>query len=127
MSEQCCKEESVSTPGTFRFHRCYNKAKKDGYCMVHHPETKARRDKAREERWKAQQANSIYARYERAMDRIATLEANIVRDHILYGAWKEELKVLRPLQLVVDDLVSENKWLKKQATKEKPPTSEGDS
>jgi hypothetical protein len=41
------------------------------------------------------------------------LEAEMYRDHILYGAWKEELKILRPLQLVVDDLVAENKALKK--------------
>jgi hypothetical protein len=43
-----CKEE-VRTEGTFnRWHPCSNSAKKDGYCLIHHPDKISERHKRNE-------------------------------------------------------------------------------
>jgi len=43
--ERC--KESICSPGIWHSHQCQNKAKKDGYCGIHHPDAvKARQDKS---------------------------------------------------------------------------------
>ena len=46
MATKPCKEEGVTSDG-WRSHRCSNKAKRDDYCLLHHPDEKAKRAKKR--------------------------------------------------------------------------------
>lgn len=62
------------------YHRpCSNKAKRDGYCMVHHPESVEKRQKAAMKRYEEKKRRSPWARLERAEARVVELEGAIRR------------------------------------------------
>ena len=71
MSVQC-KEEIMDG---WHFRGCSRKAKKDGYCTQHHPDTIAKRDKDRAARDKIEQENSIYARHKRSQAKLTAIKA----------------------------------------------------
>jgi predicted nucleic acid-binding Zn-ribbon protein len=49
MTEYCKK--MVTNKGGFYTHQCSRKARMDGYCKQHHPDTVEARDKKRHEKW----------------------------------------------------------------------------
>ncbi len=76
MSDKC-KQSVYSANIWTKPHQCRNKAKKDGYCGIHHPEAvKAREEKSRK-RWDDKYNNSPSARLEKALSTISTQSQRI--------------------------------------------------
>jgi len=69
-----CKEMMMRN---YELYRCQNKAWKDGYCKRHHPDAKAVREKASNERWKEKRRQSPEYRLSVALKRIVALENRI--------------------------------------------------
>lgn len=51
----CCKAAVYDTYGV-RFHQCTRKAKRDGWCTIHHPDYIAKKRAEEEARWAAEDA-----------------------------------------------------------------------
>ena len=51
-------------------YQCQRKSKKDGWCLQHHPDTVAERQRKADERYKKQRANSPIARLRRGLEEV---------------------------------------------------------
>ena len=83
-----CKEMGISDGSrSMRYHQCYNKPWKDGYCKIHHPDTVAARRKKSDEQYAIKQKQSPWYLLSEAQKRIAELELGIkklnkiIQDH----------------------------------------------
>lgn len=75
MTDRCMAK--VRGSGTWsRFRHCTRKAKKEGYCTQHHPDSVKKREEEATRKWKEKQDNSVYARLEKALKRNRELEAD---------------------------------------------------
>ena len=68
-----CKERVMHG---YHLSQCSRKAVKDGYCKQHHPDSVAKRKEENEALWKKKQAESPWAKLEKASLRIGVLEAS---------------------------------------------------
>lgn len=91
---QYCNASVFDRTGWARSHRCSNKATRDGFCGIHHPDAQAKRDQKSREKFERDTANSIYAKY-------ATLTAE--RDSLLRDK-KELVGALDGLLVEVESL-----------------------
>ena len=73
MSEQCV--QNIYRGDFARVSRCSRKAKRDGYCTQHHPDSVADREKKAEDFYQEERKKSPYYRLSVAMKRIETLKA----------------------------------------------------
>ena len=76
MEDGRCNEKVYppSTWGSFHGHQCTRKDWKDGYCKQHHPDSVAKRELKKEERWNKKQQNSPWNQLRIANKRIQELE-----------------------------------------------------
>ena len=58
-----CKARVFDRSGWARAHNCSNKATRDGFCGIHHPDAQAKRDQKSREKFERDSANSIYTKY----------------------------------------------------------------
>jgi len=76
MREGYCRAD-VYTPGRMRSHQCRRKAKEDGYCHQHHPETvRAREEKSRAD-YAAAMEKSPWRMLEKSQIKRAELEERV--------------------------------------------------
>lgn len=72
VNEDECKEMIFKG---FHHYRCSRKAKKDGFCIQHHPDSKEKRKKEAELRYEEQKKHSPWHRLGKAIDCIKDLKA----------------------------------------------------
>jgi hypothetical protein len=65
MTDQCIEKVFPSGMNFPRAMQCSRAAKKDGFCLQHHPDAVAERRRKADERYKAQQEKSPWRRIER--------------------------------------------------------------
>ena len=68
-----CKE-TVRDASGWSWHRCIYKAKRDGYCKIHHPEAVKARREAASRRYEEKEKRSPYYLLKIANERIKELE-----------------------------------------------------
>ena len=73
MSDRC-KYDNVANSAGWGLHRCDFKAKKDGYCLIHHPEKIIARQQKSAKKEELRWHNSSHQKLQRANTRIAELE-----------------------------------------------------
>ena len=70
-----CKQQNVASAGmSFGYHQCYNKAKKDRYCMIHHPDSVRSRQEKSDALYEEKRKKSAFYRLQRALEMIESLE-----------------------------------------------------
>lgn len=91
-----CKAE-VPWPSGFHYHQCEKKAKKDGFCTVHHPDyAKAKRAK-REEEFKERE--EMFERvHATAKGLIERLGAGSCRDFGIWLSFEDTEKLIQRLE-----------------------------
>ncbi len=79
MIDTKCKESVIPKErwGSFHKYQCTRNIWKDGYCKIHHPETKKKRDELSQKRFNGKTLNNM--RLKRANARIQELEAEVER------------------------------------------------
>lgn len=78
-----CKEQGISDGSrSMRYHQCYNKSWKDGYCKIHHPDSVAARRKKSDEQYEIKQKQSPWYLLEQSRKKIQELENEIKRLNI---------------------------------------------
>lgn len=65
--------------GAFHPHQCTRKVWKDGFCMIHHPDTVKERNEKSKQRWEEKRKKDPLHRLFIALDRIKELEAEVER------------------------------------------------
>ncbi len=73
MSDKC-KEKMF---GDYRWYQCSNKAKADGYCGVHHPDTKKAKQEKSDAAHKRNMANSPFTKLREAEAKIESLQVEL--------------------------------------------------
>lgn len=73
VEEQFCKEK-VYRAGSYKAGRCQNKAKRDGFCGIHHPDSKAKRNARSDERYEARRKESSYYQLGKLQEKIQNMK-----------------------------------------------------
>jgi len=74
MSERCKQEVADYSMRFPRYHRCSFKAKKDGYCTMHHPDSVKAREEKKRILHEEQRAKSPYVLLQKSNERVQELE-----------------------------------------------------
>jgi hypothetical protein len=107
MAEQCRTHVYSGRRDDMRGHQCFNNAKLDGLCTIHQPEYIAEKRRKSDERYKAKQANTDWAKLKRAEDEIADLKASNYQLEVENKRLRAEVERWRPKNAGLAD-----KWAK---------------
>lgn len=87
---EMCKAR-VWPQGEYRSVGCSRKAKRDGFCGIHHPDAEKKRSDKSRATWEKQLANSPHAQLAKAQARIKVLEDALRRSNEILIECSEEL------------------------------------